>query len=148
MPRSTGWRRPSCRFTWHDPGVCHRAVPGPGARRADSIGEWDWDSSCLAVSDRVLGRRFTHLLCDQMQNGLIVRELPWRWSYGFTHVTVTPQLHLSREPGAAFEWLIRPATREFVRSGALTPGKARGFWAISASVLPPAGTSWLAPTTR
>jgi ubiquinone/menaquinone biosynthesis C-methylase UbiE len=89
-----------------------------------SVGEWDWDSTCLAVTDRELGRRFTHLLCDQMHNGLIVRELPWQLErYGFTRVTVTPQVHLSRDPGAAYEWLIEPVARELARTGALTPGE-------------------------
>jgi ubiquinone/menaquinone biosynthesis C-methylase UbiE len=89
-----------------------------------SIGEWDWDSTCLAVTDLELGRRFTHLLCDQMHNGLIARELPWRLArHGFTRVTVTPQVHLSREPGAAHEWLIEPVTHELVRIGMITPGE-------------------------
>jgi len=87
-----------------------------------SIGEWDWDSTCLALSDRELGRRFTHMLCDQMNNGLIARELRWQLERrGFTNVTVTPQVRLSREPGAAHQWLIEPVTRELVRTGELTP---------------------------
>jgi ubiquinone/menaquinone biosynthesis C-methylase UbiE len=90
-----------------------------------SIGEWDWDSTCLAVTDRELGRRFTHLLCDQMHNGLIVRELPAQLALqGFTRVSVTPQVKLSREPGAAYQWLIEPVAQEFARTGALTTGEA------------------------
>jgi ubiquinone/menaquinone biosynthesis C-methylase UbiE len=86
-----------------------------------SIGEWDWDSTCLALSDRELGRRFTHMLCDQMNNGLIARELHWQLERrGFTNVTVMPQVRLSREPGAAHQWLIEPVTRELVRTGELT----------------------------
>jgi ubiquinone/menaquinone biosynthesis C-methylase UbiE len=100
-----------------------RRVLAPGG--LISVGEWDWDSTCLAVTDRELGRRFTHLLCDQMHNGLIVRELPWQLERsGFTHVTVTPQVHLSRDPGAAYEWLIEPVAREFARTGVLTPGES------------------------
>jgi ubiquinone/menaquinone biosynthesis C-methylase UbiE len=99
-----------------------RRVLAPGG--LISVGEWDWDSTCLAVSDRELGRRFTHLLCDQMHNGLIVRELPWQLERsGFTHVSVTPQVHLSRDPGAAYEWLIEPVARELARTGALTAGE-------------------------
>jgi ubiquinone/menaquinone biosynthesis C-methylase UbiE len=91
-----------------------------------SIGEWDWDSTCLALTDRELARRFTHLLCDQMNNGLIARELNWQLARcGFTHVAVTPQVRLCREPGAAHQWLIKPVTRELVRIGALTPGEGR-----------------------
>jgi ubiquinone/menaquinone biosynthesis C-methylase UbiE len=87
-----------------------------------SIGEWDWDSVCLAVTDRELGRRFTHLLCDQMHNGLIVRELHAQlMRHGFTRVAMTPQVRLDHDLDAAYEWLIEPATREFVRTGAITP---------------------------
>jgi ubiquinone/menaquinone biosynthesis C-methylase UbiE len=101
-----------------------RRVLGPGGLL--SIGEWDWDSTCLALTDRELGRRFTHLLCDQMSNGLIARELNWQLARcGFTHVAVTPQVRLCREPGAAHQWLIEPVTRELVRIGALTPGEGR-----------------------
>jgi len=103
-----------------------RRILAPGG--LISVGEWDWDSTCLAVTDRELGRRFTHLLCDQMHNGLVIRELPWQLErYGFTHVTVTPQVHLSREPGAAYEWLIEPVVRELARIGALTPGEGDGL---------------------
>lgn len=101
-----------------------RRVLGPGGLL--SIGEWDWDSTCLALTDRELGRRFSHLLCDQMSNGLIVRELTWQLDRrGFTQVVVTPQVKLSHEPGAAHQWLIEPVTREFVRIGALTPEEGR-----------------------
>lgn len=91
-----------------------------------SIGEWDWDSTCLALTDRELGRRFTHLLCDQMSNGLIARELGWQLTRrGFTHVALSPRVRLSREPGAVHEWLIEPVTRELVRTGALTSEEGR-----------------------
>jgi hypothetical protein len=36
---------------------------------------------------------------------------------------VTPQVHLSRDPGAAYEWLIEPVARELARTGALTAGE-------------------------
>jgi ubiquinone/menaquinone biosynthesis C-methylase UbiE len=99
-----------------------RRVLSPGGLL--SIGEWDWDATCLALTDRELGRRFTHLLCDQMNNGLIVRELHWQLERrGFGRVAVTPQVRVSREPGAAHQWLIEPVTRELVRTGALTPGE-------------------------
>jgi SAM-dependent methyltransferase len=96
-----------------------RRVLAPGGRLA--IAEWDWDSTCLALTDRDLGRRFTHLLCDQMKNGLIARELPSELiGRGFTDVDVVPQVRIQRTLGAAHEWLIRPAAEEFVRTGALT----------------------------
>lgn len=96
-----------------------RRVLAPGGRLA--IAEWDWDSTCLAVSDRNLGRRFTHLLCDQMNNGLITRELPSALvGLGFVSVDVLPQVRIQRGLGAAHTWLIRPAIEEFVRTGTLT----------------------------
>ena len=85
------------------------------------ISEWDWDSTCLSVTDRELGRRFVHLLCDEMNNGLIVRELRWRLrEHRFAHVDISPEVRLSHEPDAAFQWLIEPAARQLVRTGALT----------------------------
>jgi hypothetical protein len=96
-----------------------RRVLAPGGLLV--IGEWDWDSTCLALSDRELGRRLTHLLCDQMTNGLIARELSWQLERcGFTDVAVTPQVRLNREPGAVQQWLIEPATVELVRIGVLS----------------------------
>jgi SAM-dependent methyltransferase len=54
------------------------------------------------------------------------RELNWQLERrGFTHVTATPQLRLSREPGAVHQWLIEPVTHELVRTGALTPEQGR-----------------------
>lgn len=97
-----------------------RRVLAPGGLL--SIGEWDWDSTCLALTDRALGRRFTHLLCDQMNNGLIARELAWQLErLGYTRAAITPQVHLDRQPGPAHQWLIEPVARELVRTGALTP---------------------------
>jgi len=105
-----------------------RRVLTPGGLLA--VGEWDWDSLCLAVSDRDAGRRLVHLLCDQMNNGLIVRELSWHLARnGFARITVTPQVRLSREPGAVHQWLIQPAIRELARIGALTPGESRSLTA-------------------
>ena len=56
-----------------------------------------------------------------MRNGLIVRELPWQLArHGFTQVAVTPQVRLSRDLDAAYEWLIEPVAHELVRTGAIT----------------------------
>jgi ubiquinone/menaquinone biosynthesis C-methylase UbiE len=108
---------------WRAVAQMHRVLRPGGLL---SIGEWDWDSTCLALTDLELGRRFTHLLCDQMNNGLIARELNWQLARrGFTHVTVTPQVRLYREPGAVHQWLIEPVTRELVRTGALAPEEGR-----------------------
>jgi hypothetical protein len=96
-----------------------RRVLVPGGRLA--IAEWDWDSTCLAVTDRDLGRRFTHLLCDRMNNGLIARELASELvGHGFVDVDVVPQVRIQRTLGAAHDWLFRPAIEEFLRTGALS----------------------------
>jgi hypothetical protein len=59
-----------------------------------------------------------------MRNGLIVRELPWRLAdYGSIDIDVTPQVRVSRGLDAAHQWLIQPATEEFVRTAALTPAE-------------------------
>ena len=96
-----------------------RRVLVPGGRLA--IAEWDWDSTCLAVTDRDLGRRFIHLLCDQMNNGLLARELASELvGHDFMDVDVIPEVRTTRSLGAAHEWLIQPAITEFMRTGALT----------------------------
>jgi ubiquinone/menaquinone biosynthesis C-methylase UbiE len=96
-----------------------RRVLAPAGRL--SIGEWDWDSTCLALSDRELGRHFTHLICDHMTNGLIVRQLASQLlRLGFAQVELDPQVRLSRDLDAAFRWLIEPATLQFVHDGTLT----------------------------
>lgn len=103
-----------------------RRVLTPGGRLI--IGEWDWDSTCLAASDRELGRRFTHLLCDQMRNGLIVRELSSRLiDERFERVEVIPDVRVARELDPAFQWLIEPATRELVRTGQLAAEDGERF---------------------
>ena len=67
------------------------------------------------------GAGFTSLLCDQMHNGLIVRELPWRLArHRPVDVDIVPQVRLSRDLDAAYEWLIKPAAQEFLRIGALS----------------------------
>jgi hypothetical protein len=86
-----------------------------------AIAEWDWGSTCFAVSDRDLGRRVTHHLRDRMDNGLIARELPSALvCHGFVSVDVVPQARIQVDLGAAHTWLIRPAIEEFVRVGTLT----------------------------
>ena len=106
---------------WRAVAEMHRVL-APGGRL--SIGEWDWDSTCLAVTDRELGRRFVHGLCDQMRNGLLVREVEWRLAeHGFSDIHVTPQVHLSRTMDATFRWLIEPAARAMVDAGALAAGE-------------------------
>lgn len=112
-----------------------RGVLAPGGRLA--ISEWDWDSTSLAVTDRDLGRRFVHLLCDRMRNGLIVRDLPFHLTrLGFTHVAVTPRVQMSREPGPAQEWLIEPAAQEIVRTRPGAPRVDRAAGSASWSYRP------------
>jgi ubiquinone/menaquinone biosynthesis C-methylase UbiE len=103
-----------------------RRVLAPGGLL--SIGEWDWDSTCLAASNRELARRFTHLLCDYMHNGLLVRELDWQLrAVGFVHVSVTPDVRVSRSVDAVYEWLVEPVVHQLVRAGQFEPEEGTKF---------------------
>lgn len=96
-----------------------------------------------------LGRRFTHLLCDRMHNGFIVRELPWRLSrLGFAHVAVTPTVRVTRGHDAVYEWLIDPVVRELVRSGQFSPEEGASFLDDLRQRSAAGRTFWPAPTTR
>jgi hypothetical protein len=47
-----------------------------------------------------LAGRFTHLLCDQTHNGVIVRELPWHLKHHGSHSPVEISLRV-QAPGAS-----------------------------------------------
>ena len=103
-----------------------RRVLAPGGLL--SIGEWDWDSTCLAATDRELARRFTHLLCDHMHNGLLVREVHWQLrAVGFVHVSVTPEVRVSRSVDAVYEWLVEPVVHQLVRARQFEPEEGTRF---------------------
>lgn len=41
-----------------------------------ALAQMDWDCLVVGASDRELGRRFTHLFCDGLRNGLLVPARP------------------------------------------------------------------------
>ena len=101
-------------------------VLAPGGLAA--FGEIDWGTVAVECTDRELGRRFTRLACDELRNGLIVRELSWRLRRaGFDQVRVVPQVQLSLNLDAFHRWFIEPAIPHFKRIGGFTPAEAEFF---------------------
>ena len=82
----------------------------------------------MECTNRELGRRFTRLACDELRNGLIVRELPWRLrGAGFDRIRVVPEVQLSLAPDAFHRWFIEPSMPHFKRIGAFSPAEAEFF---------------------
>jgi ubiquinone/menaquinone biosynthesis C-methylase UbiE len=114
-------------------------VPDPGRALAEmsrvlapggimSMAEVDWDTVAVECTNRELGRRFTQLACDQLRNGHIVRELPWRLQdLGFDRVQITASLDVSRDLDAFHQWFIEPSLGHFVRIGGFTEAEADAF---------------------
>jgi ubiquinone/menaquinone biosynthesis C-methylase UbiE len=93
-----------------------------------SVSEYDWDSMLVECSDRALGRRFTRLVCDQMYNGLIVRELPRQLrALGFNAIEIIPEVRVSQDLDAFCTWLIEPSMRHFARIGAFSREETEYF---------------------
>jgi SAM-dependent methyltransferase len=96
-------------------------VLAPGGLVA--FGEIDWGTVAVECTDRELGRRFTRLACDELRNGLIVRELPCLLrNVGFDRILVVPKstvTNLTPIAGSSnrrcpFQ-ILRPAEVEFFR---------------------------------
>jgi hypothetical protein len=93
-----------------------------------AIGEFDWGTIAVECTNRELGRRFTRLACDELRNGLIVRELPWRLrNVGFDRIRVVPEIQISLNPDAFYRWFIEPSMTHFMRIGGFSPDEA-GFF--------------------
>ena len=92
------------------------------------IGEIDWGTVAVECTDRELGRRFTRLACDELRNGLIVRELPNRLrGAGFDRIRLTPQVQVALSPDAFHRWFIEPSMTHFRRIGAFSAAEAKLF---------------------
>lgn len=93
-----------------------------------AFGEIDWGTIAVECTDRELGRRFTRLACDELRNGLIVRELPSRLrNVGFAQVRLVPEVQVSLNPDGFHRWFIEPSMTHFKRIGAFSPTEAEFF---------------------
>ena len=114
-------------------------VPDPGQALAEmrrilapdgliSIAEFDWGTTAVECTQRELGRRFTRLACDELRNGLIVHELPWRLrDLGFDRIRIIPRVDIAQELDAFYRWFIEPAMPHFVRIGGFSAAEADAF---------------------
>ncbi|HQT94894.1 MAG: hypothetical protein B7Z68_01445 [Acidobacteria bacterium 21-70-11] len=92
------------------------------------LGEMDWDTLVIALDDRALARRFTHMFCDGIRNPLIVRELAGMLrARGIVDLQFLPQTMLFENFEFANEWLLAPAFRRARRSGALSSFEIDGM---------------------
>jgi len=114
-------------------------VPDPGQALAEmrrvlapggliSIAEFDWGTVAVECTQRELGRRFTRLACDELRNGLIVHELPWRLrDLGFDRIRIIPRVDIAQDLDAFYRWFIEPAMPHFVRIGGFSAAEAEAF---------------------
>jgi ubiquinone/menaquinone biosynthesis C-methylase UbiE len=101
-------------------------VLAPGGLVA--FGEMDWGTVAVECTDRELGRRFTRLACDELRNGLIVRELPWRLrNVGFDQIRLIPEVQVSLNLDAFYRWFMEPAMPHFKRIGGFSPAEVDFF---------------------
>ena len=95
-----------------------------------AIREIDWGTVAVECTDRELGRRFTRLACDELRNGLIVRELPSRLrGAGLDRIRLVPEVQVSLNPDAFHRWFIEPSLTHFKRIGAFSVDEAAFFLA-------------------
>lgn len=93
-----------------------------------AFGEIDWGTVAVECTDRELGRRFTRLACDELRNGLIVRELPFRLrAAGFDRVSIMPEVNVALSPDGFHRWFIEPSMSHFKRIGAFSDAEAEFF---------------------
>jgi ubiquinone/menaquinone biosynthesis C-methylase UbiE len=101
-------------------------VLAPGGLVA--FGEMDWGTVAVECTDRELGRRFTRLACDELRNGLIVRELPWRLrNVGFDQIRLIPEVQVSLNLDVFYRWFMVPAIPHFERIGGFSPTEVDFF---------------------
>jgi ubiquinone/menaquinone biosynthesis C-methylase UbiE len=93
-----------------------------------SITEIDWGTLVVECTDRELSRRFTELACNELRNGLIVRELPWRLrDLGFQQIRINPEIEVAQDLDAFHRWFIEPSMSHFTRIGAFSGAEADSF---------------------
>ena len=119
-----------------------------------SIGEWDWDSTRLAATDR------EPPLIESLADGSPTC-CATTWATGSPSVScpgsdpprVYPRrLHtdswVTRGLDAVCEWLIDPVVRELARAGQFSPRRAPRSSTTSGGDQRRVGTFWPAPTTH
>ncbi len=83
-------------------------VTRPGGKLV--LGEMDWDTLVMGLSDRALARRVTHFFCDGIRNGLIIREVPGELrARGLGEITILPQVLVFEDPPFFSRWVLEPA---------------------------------------
>jgi len=93
-----------------------------------SVAEIDWGTNAVESSDRALGRAFTRLACDELRNGLIPRELPWRLrELGFERIRIIPEVQVAQDLDAFHHWSVVPSLSHFVRIGGFAAAAAAAF---------------------
>jgi SAM-dependent methyltransferase len=105
-----------------------------------SVTEIDWGTLVVECTNRELSRRFTELACNELRNGLIVRELPWRLrDLGFSQIVILPEVEVAQDINAFHRWFVEPSLSHFTRIGAFSHfGDAE----LAAMVPTPWNSSW------
>jgi len=92
------------------------------------IAEIDWGTLVVQSSDIELGRRFSGLACQELRNGLIVRELPGQLrELAFNPVVILPEVEVAQDLDAFYTWFVEPSLKHFTRIGAFSEAEADAF---------------------
>ena len=92
------------------------------------IAEIDWGTLVVQSSDIELGRRFSDLACQELRNGLIVRELPGQLrELAFNPVVILPEVEVAQDLDAFYTWFVEPSLKHFTRIGAFSEAEADAF---------------------
>jgi ubiquinone/menaquinone biosynthesis C-methylase UbiE len=103
-----------------------RRILAPGG--SVTIGEIARGTIAVGCTDRELGRRSTRLACDQLRNGLVMRELPARLRQsGLDEVKVVSEVQLALEPDGFQRWFIEPSMQHFERIGGFSVAEVKAF---------------------
>jgi len=94
------------------------------------VTEIDWGTLVVQSSDNELGRRFSDLACRELQNGLIIRELPGQLrELGFDDIVIRPEIELAQDLDAFYTWFVEPSLMHFKRIEAFSEAEADAFLA-------------------
>lgn len=93
-----------------------------------AISEIDWGTVVVQSSDGELGRRFSRLACEELRNGLIIRELPGHLrELGFKDILIRPEVEVAQDLDAFYTWFVEPSLRHFKRIGAFSEAEVAAF---------------------